>query len=165
MYVFFQSNLRLFSGVFSYTVSEVRMTEKPAQTAHVQVQEKWEWIPYKRANTCTKTYNSLRCPELVWPSARMWSEAGNVWAMKACVYAGCSRPPPARGKTDTSTTSFTLHLLSSSSSKPFSVIFSHLWLTKSLSLSHWFLPSFPRLTVHLFLSPQKSELQAAKQPA
>lgn len=48
------------------------------------------------------TVGLLWCPESVWPSAEMWSEAGNVRAMKACVYAGCSRPSPARGKTDTS---------------------------------------------------------------
>lgn len=67
---------------------------------------------YMYANTCTHwiAHNSLRCPEPVWPSAGMWSEAGNVWAMKACVYAGCSRPSPARGKTDISTASFALHL-------------------------------------------------------
>lgn len=52
----------------------------------------------------------LWCPEPVWPSAGMSSQAGNVWAMKACVYAGCSRPSPARGKTDTSIAPFTHHL-------------------------------------------------------
>lgn len=129
------------------------ITNNLRKPAHVQVQEKWECIPYKHANTHAKTHNSLWCAELVWPSAGMWSEAGNVWAMKACVYAGCSRPPPARGKTDTSTASFTLHLLSSS--KPFSVIFSHLCLTKIPSLSHWSLPSFSHLTIHLLVTTEK----------
>lgn len=55
-------------------------------------------IPY----VSTYTGSLLWHPELVWPSAGMWSEAGNVWAMKACVYPGYSHPPPpARGKTDT----------------------------------------------------------------
>lgn len=70
----------------------------------------------------THTLSLLWCPALVWPSAGMWSEAGNVWAMKACVYAGCSRPPSARGKTDTIPTPFMPHLLffSPSHSSPLS---------------------------------------------
>lgn len=75
----------------------------------------WKWVfkpvlavwPLPLMMCCTpyvSTYTGslLWHPELVWPSAGMWSEAGNVWAMKACVYPGYSHPPPpARGKTDT----------------------------------------------------------------
>lgn len=100
------------------------------------------------ANAHTHTYahmhtlNSLWCPEPVWPSAGMWSEAGNVWAMKACVYAGCSRPSPARGKTDTSAASFALHLTPSSPPNP------DLFLTSgSLSL---FRANFLFIPSHLF---------------
>lgn len=87
------------------------------------------------------TYISLWCPETVWPSTGMWSEAGNVWAMKACVYAGCSRPPPARGKTDTNTTSFAL-LPSLLLLQTLNVILSHLCFSKSISSTLFSLFSF-----------------------
>lgn len=87
----------------------VTVTERRLQILWVSVNHKSRdhaYHTYMYANM----HHSLWCPEPVWPSAGMWSEAGNVWAMKACVYAGCSRPSPARGKTDTSTASFALHL-------------------------------------------------------
>ena len=98
------------------TARVVMITERSAQTTWFHVNRKSMSMHTIHAcmqihtHTHTHTHSSLWCPEPVWPSAGMWSEAGNVWAMKACVYAGCSRPPPARGKTDTSTASFALHL-------------------------------------------------------
>lgn len=82
--------------------------------------------------------------------------------MKACVYAGCSRPPPARGKTDTSTASFMPHLLSSFLSKLFSQILSHLWFCKIPSFNFYFflfvLFFYFLLLAYQYFSPLKSEL-------
>lgn len=80
------------------------------------------------------------------PALGMWSEAGNVLAMKACVYAGCcSRPPPARGKTDTSAASLRQE------KKPFDVIVSHLCFSNHLTPVLLFHFLFHRLSVFFCL--------------
>lgn len=110
------------------------------QTMQVHINHKHAYCARTNAKThttCARTHvhtrSSLWCPAPVWPSAGMWSEAGNVWAMKACVYAGCSHPSPARGKTDTSAASFALHLLLLL--QTLNVIFSHLQVSKISSFA------------------------------
>lgn len=120
-------------------------------------------MPWMHVRRCTRTharaYNSLWCPEPVWPSTGMWSEAGNVWAMKACVYAGCSRPSPARGKTDTRAAPLALHL-TSSPPNPQRDLLSPLGLQDFSSRTSFFIiPLFFLLIVFLHFSSLKSRLQ------
>lgn len=84
-------------------------------------------------------FSLLRCA-LVWPYIGMWRGAGNVWTMKACVYAGCSWSSPASGKTDT-TGLFPFPVLSVSFYASFLLSCTHkdLFLTFHDSLN--FLPS------------------------
>lgn len=66
--------------------------------------ERSAWNGKKGPRLCAVSHTlvfSPWCPVLVWPGAGLWREAGNVWTMKACVYAGQSWYSPARGKTHT----------------------------------------------------------------
>lgn len=160
----FQSVICVHSWFHTEAVIVLMITERCAQTMWVHFNHKSSEDAYhtctfihthRQKHIRTHTHNSLWCPAPVWPSAGMWSEAGNVWAMKACVYAGCSRPSPARGKTDTSTASFALHL-SPSPPNPQRDLFSPLALQDFFShTSFLFIYLFFLFTVFHYFSPWK----------